>query len=72
MLGSIAIDDAGTPGTTSRSKNLHKDRKSWAAVIVPPDFAVEVDECLSIFIAGVRQDYGAEELHFTDIYSGRE
>lgn len=72
MKGSISIDDTGTPGIESKSEFLHDNRKSWAAVIVPDDIAPSVDECLDIFTSGIRQDFGAEELHFTDIYSGRE
>ncbi len=67
----IYIDDAGTPGVQSKSKFLPEDRKSYCAVIVPGEVAHQVSIALDIFLNGVKKDYGAEELHFTDIYSGR-
>jgi hypothetical protein len=50
---------------------LHSERKSWAAVIVPEDAAESIGTALNVFLAGVASDYGAKELHFTDIYAGR-
>ena len=67
----VYIDDAGTPGVESKSRYLHKDRKSWAAVIVPPDDEIELRSALEIFLTGIRTEFGADELHFTDIYGGR-
>ncbi|MFX0200788.1 MAG: DUF3800 domain-containing protein [Candidatus Hodarchaeota archaeon] len=71
MSGGIYIDDAGTPGAVSPSAFLHTDRKSWAAVIVPEKAAPELATGLEIFLKGIRIDYAAAELHFTDIYGGR-
>jgi Protein of unknown function (DUF3800) len=68
--GGVYIDDTGTPGTMSPSLCLHKDRRSWAAVIVPEDAASNVATALEIFLNGISADYAAKELHFTDIYSG--
>jgi len=70
MIPGVYIDDAGTPGQESKSKYLHTDRKSWAAVIVPPEIQDELRYKMNIFLDGVRADYGADELHFTEIYSG--
>lgn len=67
----IFIDDAGTPGVETGSGFLHQDRKSWAGVIVPEDIQKDVDKCISTFLEGVHQDYGANELHFPEIYGGR-
>jgi hypothetical protein len=67
----IFIDDAGTPGATSRSALLHNDRKSWAAVIVPNQAASKLSTALSIFLDGIGTDHGAKELHFAEIYGGR-
>ena len=71
MSAGIYIDDSGTPGAQSPSAFLDRDRKSWAAVIVPDDAASDVGACLDIFLEGIRRDHSANELHFTDIESGR-
>jgi hypothetical protein len=70
LTGDVAVDDSGTPGVTPKSSSLHADRKTWAAVIVPPAAVSGLRRGLEIFIDGVRGDY-ADELHFTDIYNGR-
>ena len=69
--GVVPIDYSGTPGTTAPSEYLHLDRKSWAAVIVAPADIDRIGAALKMFAAGIKSDYGAEELHFTDIYNGR-
>jgi len=71
MSAGIYTDDAGTPGAESPSAFLHSDRKSWAAVIVPDDAASNVGVGIEVFVEGIRRDYSANELHFTDIYGGR-
>ena len=70
MSAGIYIDDAGTPGAVSPSAFLHTNRKSWAAVIVPHNAAPQLATVLEIFLKGIRSDYSAKELHFTDIYGG--
>lgn len=67
----IYIDDAGTPGVESKSVFLPEDRKSFSAVLVPGAVESDISEAFHILLQGVERDYGAEELHFTDIYSGR-
>lgn len=71
VQGSINIDDAGTPGADSGSDFLSQTRKSWTAVIIPSSIAHEISEMMDIFLAGVTSEFGVQELHFTDIYSGR-
>jgi hypothetical protein len=71
MKGSINFDDAATPGAKANSRFLHDSRKSWAAVIIPSEIADDVQQAMEIFTGGIMGDYGASELHFTDIYSGR-
>lgn len=71
LTGVVAVDDSGTPGITPKSLSLHADRKTWAAVIVPPAAVSKLRHGLEIFIEGVRGEYGVDELHFTDIYNGR-
>ena len=69
--GGVYIDDAGNPGAESGSDFLSSSRKSWTAVIVPSSIASKVATAMEMFLTGVRSDFGASELHFTDIYSGR-
>lgn len=68
--GAIYVDDSGNPGVDSGSDFLPSSRKSWTAVVVPSSIAQRVAVGMDIFLAGVSEDYGAEELHFTDIWSG--
>ena len=68
----IFIDDAGTPGTKSKSVFLDESRKSWCAVIIPSITIKELNHVLDIFLTGVKKDFGADELHFTDILNGRK
>lgn len=70
-IGSINIDDAGTPGVISKSRFLPESRKSWAAVIIPSCAVKDVNRGLEILLDGIKTDFGANELHFTDIYGGR-
>ena len=65
------IDDAGTPGVESNSTFLSKSRKSWCAVVVPQRVTKEISHAIDLLLSGVKQDYGAEELHFAEIYGGR-
>lgn len=72
MIGEgIYIDDAGTPGSQSKSAFLSESRKSWCAVVVPHRAAHPVSDAMQILLHGIRQDYGAEELHCSEIYGGR-
>jgi hypothetical protein len=70
-LSGIFIDDAGTPGVKPPSKFLPESRKSWCSVVIPSKISSDVATAMSILTDGVKSDYNAEELHFTDIYSGR-
>jgi len=71
MRGAIYVDDSGNPGTETRSDFLPSDRKSWTTVIVPSVVADKVQERMNIFLDGVRDEFGADELHFTEIFSGK-
>ncbi|WP_245270331.1 DUF3800 domain-containing protein [Mesorhizobium ciceri] len=69
--GAIYVDDSGNPGAESGSVFLPSSRKSWTAVVVPSVISRTVQTAMEIFfLAGVRDEFGAEELHFTEIYSG--
>ncbi|MGM0743177.1 MAG: DUF3800 domain-containing protein [Pseudomonadota bacterium] len=67
----IYVDDSGNPGVDSGSMHLSKTRKSWTAVIVPPSAAKDCSFVMDTFLQGIADDYGANELHFTEIFSGR-
>ena len=67
----IYVDDSGNPGVDSGSMHLSETRKSWTAVIVPTSAAEELSFVMDTFVRGIADDYGADELHFTEIFSGR-
>lgn len=71
VRGGIYIDDSGNPGVESGSDFLSSTRKSWTAVIVPSSMEQEITDVIGVFLKGIHDDYGAKELHFTEIYSGR-
>lgn len=58
------------PGARPMSQYLHADRQSWAGVIVSAKGAEGLGIGLSASRSKVETDFGAKELHFTDIYSG--
>ncbi|MXX87299.1 MAG: DUF3800 domain-containing protein [Acidobacteria bacterium] len=72
IVAGYYIDDAGTPGTDSGSVFLDESRKSWCAVIIPERAARALAPAVDVFLRGVKQDYGADELHSADIYGGRD
>lgn len=66
----IFIDDTGSPGLKDTPPNFLPNRKSWVAVIIPPN---QISEVLAQFPGALHQlkdTTGATEFHFTDIYSG--
>lgn len=71
MTGAIYVDDSGNPGADSGSDFLSSSRKSWTAVIVPSTVAEHVSTAMGIFLAGVQEEFGADELHFMEIYGGK-
>lgn len=70
-ISGIYIDDSGNPGSNAPSAFLPESRKSWASVIIPEEKAGDIEKAMKIFLGGIKQEYGLNELHFTDIYSGR-
>lgn len=67
----IYVDDSGNPGVDSGSLHLSGTRKSWTAVIVPPRAAKDCSFMMDTFLQGIAVEFGANELHFTDVFSGR-
>jgi hypothetical protein len=68
----IFIDDTGSPGIPDAPPNFHLERKTWVAVIVSPSQIVEVMQQMPQAIDQLRQSVGADEFHFTEIYSGKK
>lgn len=66
----IFIDDTGSPGIQGAPDNYHPERKTWVAVIVPPAQIVEVMDQMPGALKELHHSIGADEFHFTDIYSG--
>lgn len=67
----VFIDDTGSPGMPNTPAKLHPDRKSWVAVIVPPDQVQPVSAALKEALDALRCDLGVNEFHFKDIYAGK-
>jgi hypothetical protein len=67
----IFIDDTGSPGLQATPRNIHPERKSWVAVVVPPELMGEVLGQCPEALAELRSLTGANEFHFADIYAGR-
>ena len=66
----VFIDDTGSPGLTT--PGLHMQRKSWVAVLVPPERTVEVMDQLPSALAFLRElGLKDPEFHFADIWAGR-
>lgn len=68
----IFIDDTGSPGITDAPLNFHPERKTWVAVIVPPSQIAEVMQQMPQALDELRHLVGADEFHFTEIYSGKK
>jgi hypothetical protein len=67
----VFIDDSGSPGLSSGE--LHPQRKSWVAVIVPPHQMGEVFAQFPRALSAVAElTHGASEFHFADVYAGRK
>jgi hypothetical protein len=66
----IFIDDTGSPGIQDAPDNYHPERKTWVAVIVPPSQVAEVMHQMPRALNELRRSIGADEFHFTEIYSG--
>lgn len=69
--GAIYVDDSGNPGAETGTDFLPSSRRSWTAVIIPGSIAQSVARAMDILLDGVLGDFGAREVHFTEIYSGK-
>jgi hypothetical protein len=67
----ICIDDSGTPGCDAPSLHLHKNRKTWVAIFFNEDDISLLDQEFPIVLNAIKERFGEDELHFTDIYSGK-
>src|SRR5689334_15748069 len=64
----IFVDDSGSPGA---NVGMDADRKTWVAVVLTAGQAAEAMQELPPVLEELRRHLGGDELHFTDIYSGR-
>ena len=67
----VFIDDTGSPGLKDTPPNLHPERKTWVAVIVPPSVMPEVLHQFKGVIEELHAQFGVDEFQFADIYNGR-
>lgn len=66
----VFIDDTGSPGLTT--PGLHSERKSWVAVLIPPEQTAEVMDQLPNALSFLRElGLKDPEFHFTDIWAGK-
>ena len=65
----VFIDDTGTPGQVSKSQHLHPNRKTWVAVCMTAEQAVKANNLLAEVSKKIFQKFGADELHFVDIWN---
>ncbi len=68
----IFIDDTGSPGIKGAPENFHPERKTWVAVVIPPTQIADVMEQMPLALEEMQLLIGADEFHFTDIYSGKK
>ena len=66
----VFLDDTGSPGL--KTPGLHAQRKSWVAVVVPPEQTAEVMAQLPKALSFL-QELGLKdpEFHFAEIWAGR-
>lgn len=66
----VFIDDTGSPGLNT--PGLHAQRKSWVAVLVPPQQIAEVMDQIPNALSFLRElGLNEPEFHFADIWAGR-
>lgn len=69
----VFIDDTGSDGLRDPPPNLRPGRRSWVAVVVPPESLRTVLPELSEYVGLLRRLTLASdaEFHFSDIYAGK-
>ena len=67
----VFVDDTGSPGLRDTPSHLHRERKSWVAVVVPKSVIAEVWQQFPRAIVELQALTGATEFHFTDHYMRR-
>lgn len=72
MAWGVFIDDTGSPGIQDAPNNYHPERKTWVAVLVPPAQMREVMVQMPAALEELKESVGADEFHFTEIYSGKK
>lgn len=66
----VFIDDTGSPGLST--PGLHRERKTWIAVLVPPQWVVDLMVQLPEGL-GLLSEFGLKdpEFHFAEIWAGK-
>jgi hypothetical protein len=70
-VNGVFVDDSGSPGLGNTPSNLHPDRKTWVAVVVPKAQIAEVWSQFPRAIDELKRLTGGCEFHFADVYAGR-
>jgi hypothetical protein len=70
MSAGIFIDDSGNPGTQTENKYDSTDRKSWYAIVLTASQRDRASSIMKDLIAQNSKEFGVNEFHFTDIFSG--
>ena len=70
MKAGIFIDDSGNPGTQTENKYDSTDRKSWYAIVLTAEQHNRAQSIMKGFLAQNVKEFGVNEFHFTDIFSG--
>lgn len=66
----VFIDDTGSPGLDT--PGLHRQRKTWVAVLVPPHQVVEVMDQLPNALSFLKElGLKDPEFHFSEIWAGK-
>ncbi len=65
----VFIDDTGSPGGAS-FKYLPSGRKTWVAVVIPPDKIRSTFLEFSSLLSELKTKFNISEFHFSDIFGG--
>jgi hypothetical protein len=68
----VFIDDTGSQGQRQNLAHMPDDRFSWVAVVVPPLQGANVFQQMDNCIQYIGEAFGADELHFNEIMSGKK
>lgn len=67
----VFIDDTGTPGHDSPTIHLHKNRRTWVAVVLTHEHLLEAYHQMPRALEELKQSFNLREFHFSDLLSGK-